>query len=1139
MITEFRSRTFLPQAVTALMTLASFLLPSTSLLAASQEAVRVAVVGEGEARELADVMLAELSSQNEAEVVERAQLEKLAGEKELQNLTGTDRSLALARIARAQAMIFVEKQQPASGPPAAFIRLVTVSDGVVRRTFWVPWLPQEVEANAKMAAEYLRGPVKQVRQSTAIPARKVSLLGIRGELNLPGMMDLESGLNALLAHRLSTLPGVVVLERWRMNDLAFDSLSGAQGFLPGSQLVQGALKVNGDAIKVRLSIKQSEADAGVVAEVDGQVQRLGELADALATQIAGLKSGALPPWQPGQEAGAYARLGAWLLEHALAYPAAQAFESAVALGDRSPESLVARTEAWAMCAYPEKRRVYFSSSYPYDAGKIVPAQLVSHLEAATRAAHYAADRIDQCKPVEKPQTADANDSATVGLHTFLSAAKALRGVRDNGRGAGFQSECESLRKALQRLVAAMDGTWMRLSPFFVEYKTGCAAYWASSPEETLAYYREVLSSDFAHSLEPDLQWSLNKYLRREISVGKKHAPLLDAPDSVLDPQVKRGLFNEAGTERLIDWSGGNPEVVRQKWRQFIHDLRSSASPRAQADGLGLEMGSLYQPGSQQKALEQMVALLWQHRALLTSRDGELMLAVFGEITPMRFGVKPGVTPPAILELKRLFQDLFEKETWVPQSWVLALRYFQDWPNLKGGELTGLLSSMDGYRKRTSANPLWQEFDRMRQNTQAEIFEQSRQQIQKWAVEDRVATASAAPASGEPLQVVRFWNPNTSAEGAVLKNGSIFSSGLTLAGDRLWLSHDKAGLVSVETGTLQTRVWGSPPAHPGYRGRFYEVLPGGKSLLAVDDQGIWSFTPEPVTWTRLPVPEARYRLHSLAEGPGFSFGAMRGGPPSGAGVGWMNGADVHWAFSTRRRPVEHPFDEAVVRDMRGSFRGPGGATWVAWWGGATGPPGVTAQPLVPNAAAALKFKFWLDIVPAGDRTLLMENMSPSGRLPRLVQAWCMRSDKDAPQLLVHDPELSKLSAETQAVWQLPERMRTGNSLGYPLWRPFLHGDELWILQVLKAEMTSFTATYLLTGFLPGRAEPVEIPLKFTLAPQDQSNLTASVPMTENPDCKERGFAVSSFGMAFSGFTCRGVWLLSWQEIEKFIVAKALK
>jgi hypothetical protein len=224
--------------------LGCFLLWNGLSTGAGAQPVRVAVAGDSSLTNLEDVTISDLSNRAELTVLDRADLDKLGYEQEIQSVLNSQ-DFTSVQILPADGLVLL-RAVTEKGKTGVFARLVAVQTGVVLREVALPDganpLSQAQALDKEFAPYWSKLAAIRKGNVTAL-----SLLGLRFDIDAPDRRELERNFNILLASRLSAEPDTVVLERWRLNDAIFEKALAAQTSLPfwtGSSLIDGGLREN-------------------------------------------------------------------------------------------------------------------------------------------------------------------------------------------------------------------------------------------------------------------------------------------------------------------------------------------------------------------------------------------------------------------------------------------------------------------------------------------------------------------------------------------------------------------------------------------------------------------------------------------------------------------------------------------------------------------------------------------------------------------------------------------------------------------------------------------------------------------------------------------------------------------------------
>ena len=323
-------------------------LDSASQAQAPNALPRIAIISasdDKDAASFADLLTAAMSQEAQGyELIERAELNRIAQEAEVQGMSAAERPRALARLAKADGLILLTMEPEENGRRRISARLSATGSGMILQSFLLAADAKELPTAAKLAADAMRFAAARTGKAGGTTPHIVSLLGIRASTSGSPGVAMEAALNTAIAHHLSGTADFGVVERWKLDDVAFErSLSEKDmpALATGTVLVDGSVEVKDKAATVKLRVRNSQADSGKIVSVKGPTDDVPALAKAIAVKVAVESGSTVAPksWDTKAEGDAYAKLGHWLLAQRMFPEAAQAYETAVALGDVVPETL--------------------------------------------------------------------------------------------------------------------------------------------------------------------------------------------------------------------------------------------------------------------------------------------------------------------------------------------------------------------------------------------------------------------------------------------------------------------------------------------------------------------------------------------------------------------------------------------------------------------------------------------------------------------------------------------------------------------------------------------------------------------------------------------------------------------------------
>jgi tetratricopeptide (TPR) repeat protein len=334
---------------------------------------------------LADLLTPKLSQWTDVELVERDAIDKVLKELDLAagGLAEAERSMQFGRLVAADALLLIERREPAGGSSQR-IRLIETRTGI--RLLDTRVLEKDLEQEVTAVLQALH---RGQRKLTAGTARRhyVGVLGLHSEEPGAALTGPCRALTTLLEVDLQSLPNVVVLEREQLRRLTAErDLSGVELQLRGSAWlieaglrrtgVEGALLITG---KLQRLAGGTSKDFRVTSSVlDPNAMRrplLQEVAKSLDEEMADAPLNA----DAQTEAAFFARRSDWYRASGRLEEAEAAAETALAL-DPTDENL------WRALA------VYFQHGEKSSTGVWSDASV---LEAARRFCELRLDSADQ------------------------------------------------------------------------------------------------------------------------------------------------------------------------------------------------------------------------------------------------------------------------------------------------------------------------------------------------------------------------------------------------------------------------------------------------------------------------------------------------------------------------------------------------------------------------------------------------------------------------------------------------------------------------------------------------------------------------------------------------------------------------
>lgn len=647
------------------------------------------VVASGDARLAAfgDLLTAELSKDaDRIALVERAEIQRLAQEAQIQQLQNAERPLALARLAKADELVFVGMDGSDPKQPKLMVRMTSCSSGLIHRSLVLGGKEEYLPAAAGLAATSLRFAVRG-QDPNRKPPVVVSLLGLRSAF-MP-TRHLEASLNSAIAHQLLSLPRVVVAERWKLDDVVFERSLGAiaiPDLSTASVLVDGSFESKGERLVVRLRIRNSGTDEGKITELNGDIHNPATVVQEIFNVISRhIGTGDAPAtFASTEEARHFAALGEWLIARRMGIEAAQAYESAVALGDLRPVTLVGRLKAYAAIVQPmhfpplSSRQSFlgFLGLKDLDADGFHVA-----IESAVRLSGYVRDLAGANWEALDHSRYDLNARCFLLERVVALNLEVLVAMRKRNDHLKYGEEARFLRELTRSFIGI--GQAMQGNQFALNHDQCGHLY--DTPEDAVAAYRVLLADDSLSEKSPARWFRLALWLNSRKS---------DQPRPV------------------IDWTNPGNERAEQAWMRFADELRASTSLLKKADGLAIKF-------QMARDKEEKVPLLNDYCTLLEQRMEELA-APKGQLTLLAFGSQWVPTGGDLRNdfderYTRILATMFERSAWADDSLISTTADFllywkktSDQPRtpISGTMAERLLSAIEGHVLKARKNPQW-------------------------------------------------------------------------------------------------------------------------------------------------------------------------------------------------------------------------------------------------------------------------------------------------------------------------------------------------------------------------------------------------------------------------------------------------
>lgn len=857
--------------------------------------------------DLEALLTSQLKGAVDLKILSRSDLPSLANEWKV----GADRGAV--RMTEADLLVSSEKEGS-----ERLLRLTDCQTGAVIYSALVPDgldTPKTAEWMALRLPDYLRSVV-------AHDARRVSFLGFRFDTDSAQHRSFERRLNLAFSVLLQESGQAVLLERWRMRDLLFEKslrVELAEPFWQGAELVDGALSQKGEGINahIRVRFPGQGAEVKYLVELDSSdpLKLARKMVDAF------LKSSQSKRKPSLDEGHAYEKEARWLLEHGLPVEAAQAAESAIALGLTNRDVELLRIKAYSMSAYPDDFKTYFQDGG--NSGFRFPMP-VDRIDVSVKMAFEAVALSKEWLGKYSPKGGERLPNESLFSGVFSTSLAVLRAAHSEGYHEKDPLAVEGLRQGVGEYMLVVEPL-LQWAPyqFYFHSKVSYAAYWSRTPEDAVAYYRKILSPDFStkfHSHSRDA-------VRRALGPAYKHEPWLVPFEGNRKPLL-------IGIPRLISWDQNQDGRLRRVWKAFIDELATSPVLLSQADAIALRFSSLPPSDEGLAAVVKAVEFVHDHPDVLMGDEGKLFA------TQLRPSLNLANSDQRLEGAQRVFVDScvqwLQSDRWIPGLIIPQLSRFNYFFPGKSFTRQELASSPVARQELGAQEAEWM---RRKSPEVASVYRTYAARLLAGIREHRRRLPADTPASylqvltnqeaviirefpelahrmsDEALVVRRAWLRLASTNldrYQFLQN----DTGLWRDGGVWFLSGGKSVFLKVDPLTFKTQVIAAPGGPEFKLNASFEVL--DNKIFVADGKGIWRLDLTSMKWELLDLPENSYRLY-LLNGSLWALFGMRGFSDSkvvqssGGGLYRIDPATakVDLVFSSRRRPAEHPLDEVEV------------------------------------------------------------------------------------------------------------------------------------------------------------------------------------------------------------------------------------
>jgi hypothetical protein len=498
---------------------------------------------------LADLLTVKFSQTDQVELLEREKVNKIWQEQAL-NASRAGNYHKLGEVLGADGIVLLETVK--EGNDLFLItRLLAVRSGVVVdfSRHKLPLADQPGWSDLSVRRQTGLLPKLAIKREEAVP---LSFLNVRASLALPSATAMEQQLNVLLNHRLMSQPEFFLLERRQLGTLAAEKeLQQVEdtAFWTGSHILDGIIDRDGimpGKVTLSMTLQLPNNRPKVQFEITGERGNLPSLVERVAIKLLEIIKGntSMEVWNPTDEAKQYAAEAVWANKWNLDEEAKMAADAAWILGERTEAIGKIRLSSRLPAASTSKRQTGLNSrmwvmNVP-EAGK---AEMATELLALLD---------DSTSQLLKVQPIISREWQKLGLKVIETAAEVLEHHREMptsqpGREQALADLKDTCRQAVRNMDALMATNTLELRAELDLLKLGYCSFWAVSPEEAAAIYRQGVRAD------------------------------------TFETNRKRVLLDQKYRFRYWGWE--DRDKARELWTEFLRELNGSSDPVRKCDTL--------------------------------------------------------------------------------------------------------------------------------------------------------------------------------------------------------------------------------------------------------------------------------------------------------------------------------------------------------------------------------------------------------------------------------------------------------------------------------------------------------------------------------------------------------------------------
>ncbi|MFA6566631.1 MAG: hypothetical protein WCS96_00315 [Victivallales bacterium] len=592
-------------------------------------AAKVAVIADKGLEKYADLLTVELSKQSDLNVIERTEIDRVLKEQAISSANLTANYLKLGKLLKADGLVIIRKFE-FQKKEFLVSRLVAVNQGAVLSAFSNPFPPEKndnwsADISAKFAP-YLNK--LNVSPDKAVP---ISILNIRAPIDTPEMRLLEKEFTLALAFRLVQEKDLFVLERWKMEKLAWekDIDTESSPFWTGSYLLDGNIElVDKENVKIKVRLRMPTGLEKTI-EAAGTKDRLSEITEKVTGDLL-KKIGKAQDrimWDSTKEAEQYLKEAEWAFNAGLFEDAFSSVQTSIALGNKSEVALFLEVKAATNCAYPAREpEVWIKINFGYESNLIDITKDSRRIDDALLSMELLRKSILDKIPESGQSFSSEKKWRELAERTLLNASIVLRAYYDQGCISKDSGKTSALRKMIRDSYPVIAGRYFNygLTANVFEIKASYIPFWCDSPEETLDAYRDLLCNNHikdARQYYYEIKRTLIvKDVLKEMTMFRASAWQGLRMERADDP---------SRTPFLIDWQGRiDKKMLMGMWDNFTDNLCASGDLKARYAGLYIKAWThnLSAAKGGNKYMRELMDLCWKERANIV--EGKSDIPVF-------------------------------------------------------------------------------------------------------------------------------------------------------------------------------------------------------------------------------------------------------------------------------------------------------------------------------------------------------------------------------------------------------------------------------------------------------------------------------------------------------------------------------